>query len=218
MKGLPVIMLLVGCAVAVPLLAGVGVAGTDRPVLVAQADSDIRSVADLYVNGILPKYPNPVYQNPADNGYISEKRLAEVYNFAYVPRDRELCRVLAALQGYTRYARNHAELLESLRRLKRAANSGGYMPTVAGHPNIISDLEQVSMPVKLPPWEEIVKGTRVLAAAGFTSDRVGAFGDINIWDKLYTGLGSLRQIDAWLEEVYRPMASFRWRAGKKPPR
>jgi hypothetical protein len=106
-------------------------------------------------------------------------------------------------------------VVKGIARLKRAASSGGYMPTIAGHPNIISDLQQLNLPTKLPSWEQIVSGSRILADRQVVSQSLHQFPKKNVWDKLQTGMGSIKQIDVWLDEVFRPI-TFRTRAGKKP--
>jgi len=223
MKSVRVVALLMACAAA-PMLAGVdareALASPEPPVLVAQADSDVRYVADVYVNFLRPSFPNQAYQNRADNGFVSEDWWmppAHQDRSVWVPRKTELCQVLAAIQGYTRYAESYDDVVKGIAQLKRAASSGGYMPTIAGHPNIISDLQQLNLPTKLPSWEKIVSGSRELIEGGRTSSSIMVFKDKNIWDKLQTGLGSIKQIDVWLDEVFRPI-TFRTRAGKKPPR
>jgi hypothetical protein len=220
MKGPGIVALGVALTATLPILEGVGLRGVfavpEPSLLVAQADGDVLSVADVYARYILPKYPNPSNENRLDDGFISVKKGYELYGLARVPRDSKLCQVLAALQGYTRRAKSQADLIQAIARLKRASTSGGYLPTVAGNPAIISDLTQLGLPTKLPSWKEIVAGSKAIAANELSYSSSAIFGELNVWDKLYSGLGSLRQIDGWLDEVYRPLVGVRERAGKRP--
>jgi hypothetical protein len=211
MKGC-ISLLLIASVVAVPLMPvqayGEAPLPSDEPILIAAAsiDPDVRSVADQYINFVAKKFPSPAYKNSMDNGYISENGYVATEEMYWVPTDIKLCQVLAALQGYTRYARNYDELLGAIQKLKNTAKSGGYMPTIAGNRGIIGDLEQFRLLTKLPSWNSIVNAMPALVGIA-TNQKPWAnakwpFGRFHLWEKLDTGFGSLRQINAWLEEAY----------------
>lgn len=218
MKGC-ISLLLIASVVAVPLMPvqayGEAPLPSDEPILIAAAsiDPDVRSVADQYINFVAKKFPSPAYKNSMDNGYISENGYVATEEMYWVPTDIKLCQVLAALQGYTRYARNYDELLGAIQKLKNTAKSGGYMPTIAGNPGIIRDLERFRLLTKLPSWDSIIKAMPALVGIATNQKPLEfskwPFGRFHIWEKLDTGLGSLRQINAWLETIYKEKSETR---------
>jgi hypothetical protein len=87
------------------------------------------------------------------------------------------------------------------------------MPTIAGNPGIIRDLERYRLLTKLPSWDSIIKAMPALVGIATNQKpwefAKWPFGRFHIWEKLDTGLGSLRQINAWLETIYKEKSETR---------